>query len=545
MTNSKHKIAWLTRRQVKFESQKFERFGKLLSQIGYQIQWIEVPAQIMPDKFSEWLPNQLPQNLVGIFFSDKEASWFRPLIHQIRTSSGDYYRFLPVFWIFDDTDHHLLGSLFDAGFNDFFEESIRPHELLLRLKLRISEAQELKLKDCKLVEEKDKTAQTEIALKQREEFLGVCAHDLRSPLGLIQSAVTIVLKDHSGKGTLTSSHHELLSRAKRQASHAVSLVNDLLDVMSFEQGFQPQYQLINLHELLHQFHQDYGPKAAEKNVHFHYDNPLPDWRVLADADRLQQMLQNLFLNALKFTESGKNIYLSVNPFHGRRKTDPPYPMVAIALKDEGKGIPPREMQKLFDRFSQIKSHSLPEGRGLGLTVAKQISLLHEGNIWAESAEGQGSTFWALLPHVISRAEVTEHRKNKGDILRILIMEPSDEKRELFFKELSNWGVEVHYASNGVDGIAMMFHLIPDLVVLTPKIEKMRINEIIKLMKSDPITHTIPVVLMATEEEKVEVTLDMHQYDRVLKLPFNKDQFDLLLRSVGLSLDLPTPMKQAA
>lgn len=67
-------------------------------------------------------------------------------------------------------------------------------------------------------------------------------------------------------------------------------------------------------------------------------------------------------------------------------------MLVVSIRDEGRGIPQKELQKIFDRFTQIKEQSRSDGRGLGLTVAKQISTLHDGNIWVESEEGKGSTF---------------------------------------------------------------------------------------------------------------------------------------------------------
>jgi two-component system sensor histidine kinase/response regulator len=547
MNKPKHSIAWLTRRPPKFEAQRFERMCNLLSHLGYQVNWIEVPANLAAKEFQTWLGEKMAPKPSAFIFGDKEASWFRPLIQVIRTWENPEFKAIPIFWIYEDVDHHLLDGLFDAGFNDFFEESIRPHELLLRLRLRTNESEEREGKEDQVKEQEVRIARNETTVKQREEFLSVCAHDLRSPLGLIQSAVSMVLNAHSGKGSLAPTDYELLSRAKRQASHAISLVNDLLDVMSFEQGFQPQYQLLNLHNLLLEFYKDYRTKAEEKKVSFHYDNAVPNWRVMADGDRVQQMLQNLFMNALKFTESGKNIYLAVTSFQGRRKSDPAYPMIVITLRDEGKGIPPREMQRLFDRFSQIKNHSLPEGRGLGLTVAKQISLLHEGNIWVESAEGKGSTFWALFPHVISRAQPRTSEEKANSPFRILVVEPSDQKREIFFEQVKEWGAELHFARDGVDALAQLFHYLPDLVILTPRTQKLDVGEVVKIVKSDILTNTIPIVLAATEDEKIETSVDMHRYDRVIRMPFTRAQFETVLKSVGLAsrLTATNPAKKAA
>ena len=168
--------------------------------------------------------------------------------------------------------------------------------------------------------------------------------------------------------------------------------------------------------------------------------------MLADSDRVRQLLQNLFTNALKFTDKGKNIYLKVAPFYGRRKSDPPYPMMIISLKDEGRGIPQSEIDKIFDRFSQIKDASRSEGRGLGLTVAKQISNSHDGNIWVQSEEGKGSTFFVLFPHVVSHPKEEAMRNRK----RALIAETASDRRETYYRQMEQWGYDLIFARNGVE-----------------------------------------------------------------------------------------------
>lgn len=530
MATPKPLICWISHRPIRFESQHFNGIVSMLRSSGYDVKWIEMLEDSSQMQTVEWVKANVPSHVAAIFFGGKDLKWFKPIISNVRSVSGSSVSLIPFFWIYEDVDHQLGSEMCNEGFDDFCHISINPHELLLRLKLRAKDAQNRLAADNQLKEQAAKIAKNETIVKQREEFLGVCAHDLRSPLGLIQSSASLVLKSLSEKHAFTPTHLELLNRIKRQATQAIGLVTDLLDVMSFEQGLKPQYQMFYLNDLLAEFHKDYQTQADQKKIKLHYKNPVPEWRILADIDRVRQLLQNVVTNAIKFTEEGKNIYLTVTPFTGRRKADPVYPMLVISVRDEGKGIPEKEVQKVFDRFSQLRDQSRGEGRGLGLTVAKQISNLHDGNIWVESTEGKGSTFSVLLPHVISRTEPVNKKDRVAPI--VLIAEPESARRSEFFAPLEELGVDIVFAKDGVEALGLLYHLEPDACILTGKLPKMEVLDVVNVVKSDVLTSTIPLFLAGEENEKLENHLDTHKFDRFLRLPLSPEVFMTTLESVG-------------
>jgi len=399
--------------------------------------------------------------------------------------------------------------------DDFFGVEEPIDRIVARLKLRIQEYQARQALQISL-------AKTETTVKQREEFLGVCAHDLRSPLALIQTSLSLAMTG----GKLTEMQSELITRSRRQASQAIKLVNDLLDVMALEQGLKPIYQVMDLGKVLEEFYNDYRVQAEQKKITFHYKNDVKGWKILADADRIRQLLQNLFANALKFTEPGKNIFLSVAPFKGRRLSDPPYPMVVVSLKDEGKGIPSTETQKIFDRFTQLKQGGRADGRGLGLSVAKQISNLHDGNIWVQSEEGVGSTFCVLFPHVL-----TDGPAVLGD-KRILIVEPNAQKRDHFFAQLEGWGYEVSYARDGIEGLTLAHYHKPSLIILTPQLAKLGESEVVNTLKTEIRTSGIPVLFAADAEELSQYKDQVGLFDESLQLPFTQEGFKSTLASLS-------------
>jgi signal transduction histidine kinase len=524
-TRPKQTICWVSRRPARFESQHFQVILSHFTQQNYEIKWVEAPPSLNVPDLPAWIAEKIAPNACAVFFGDRDFDWFRTILNPIRKYPNSRLGFIPFFWIYEDTDQHLLERMVEVGFDDFLHISHKPHELLFRLRLRCRAAMEREEADKLLKEQSNRNARAETTLKQREEFLSVCAHDLRSPLGLIQSTVSMILNAAQTKPDFDANQTEMLTRVKRQATQAISLVNDLLDVMSFEQGLRPQYHLFNLHEVLQEFYNDYKVQAEQKQVGFHYNNTVQHWRVLADADRMRQLLQNLFTNALKFTENGKNIYLNVEAFTGRRKSDPDYPMIIISLRDEGKGIPQKEMERIFDKFSQIKDHSRPEGRGLGLTVAKQISTLHEGNIWVDSVEGQGSTFHVLFPHVISRTEPLTAVENARKVPQVVVAEPVLESRLPYQEEFTKRGYQVTFAKDGVEALAMMFHLMPDLLVLPTSLPKLESTEVVTIVKNDALTTSIPVVLVIGETEKGNDVLDTKKFTHVIRLPLNKEALD--------------------
>jgi signal transduction histidine kinase len=490
---------------------------------GYAL--VPAPLASVHALTTEWIASYCIGATKGLVFIDESVEYVQSVIdHLIERSSAA--RFLPVFYVFTSPD--LIGEWEDVhGVSDFIPATDPAHGLELRLTLRIREAADRAAIVRMAQEQSSQIAKIDTALKQREEFLGVCAHDLRSPLALIQTCLSMVMKSREASA-LQPMHNELLARAHRQSAYAITLVKDLLDVTALEQGLKPHYQVLKLHDLLAAFFNDYTLQAQQKNVKFHYNNPVQDWRVLADSERIQQLLQNLFTNALKFTEAGKNIFLSVAPFQGRRKGDPSYPMVVISLKDEGRGIPQKELEKIFDRFVQIKEHSRQGGRGLGLTVAKQISTLHDGNIWVESEEGHGSTFFVLFPHTLGQLEP---KVLAAKPKRILVAEASEQKRKDIFGKLTEWGYEVQFAKDGVEAMTFFYHHSPDALVLSPDLAKIATPDVANLLKGDPATQGIPVLLATANTSTNPQKFDSILADGNLPTPFTREQWEQVLGSL--------------
>lgn len=483
--------------------------------IGYSVRLLKSPKL---SDLGHWIEENFPADTAALIVEGGNLSRLDLLATSLRKHPSLQWRFLPVFWVYETFDVQLVDRVVGIGINEIFCRNAGPSELVARLKLRTQHAAEMRRLQKEIDSHQKQDAASETALQQREEFLGVCAHDLRSPIGVIQSGLSSILEGAHSKN-LSPFVAEVLSRSYRQAGHALRLVNDLLDVMSYEQGLKPKYGLFNLHDFLKEFYEDYSSQAEERGIQFEYENPIPEWRVLADSDRVRQLLQNLLANALKFTDAGKTIHLSVTPFRGRRRTDPPYEMVVLSLRDQGKGIPPKEIEKIFDRFSQIKDYSRAGGRGLGLTVAKQISNLHAGNLWVESREGEGSIFHVLLPHVIGSKLAQRTHSHPS----ILVVEPVEEKKKPYFSELSKKGFDVHFVKDGVEAVAMSFYLRPDFAILRHDTHKMGEEEVAEILQSNEITRGIALYVgLEAGESRDKSPVRDEWVKGFISLPLNQD-----------------------
>jgi len=228
--------------------------------------------------------------------------------------------------------------------------------------------------------------------KQNERknlFLGMAAHDLRNPLGVIQGYGSLLMLD--AYEILNSEQLEYLDEIQKTTQFMLRLINDLLEVAKIESGqLELELEATDISTIIMQGVMFNQLLADTKQivVRFEADETLP--QVKLDASRIQQVLNNLISNAIKYSHSHTNVQVSVT----QTEND-----LVISVKDEGQGIPEKELGKLFQPFSMtsVKSTAGEQSTGLGLLICRQIVESHHGKIWVESQQGVGSTFYVSLP----------------------------------------------------------------------------------------------------------------------------------------------------
>jgi len=222
----------------------------------------------------------------------------------------------------------------------------------------------------------------------RREFVANVSHELRTPLTAIKGYAE-TLRDGGLRDPETAA--EFVRVIHRHAERLRALIEDLLDLAAVEQG-EARIDLapVALRDVATQAEAVARPAAAGKRHTLTLDVPGDLPRVLADRDRLGQVLINLLDNAVKFTPEGGRIEVSARPSSGR---------VVVSVKDNGVGIPPEDIGRIFERFYRVgRSRDRREGgTGLGLAIAKHLTQAMGGTIEVESRPGSGTTFRVSLP----------------------------------------------------------------------------------------------------------------------------------------------------
>lgn len=221
--------------------------------------------------------------------------------------------------------------------------------------------------------------------KMRQAFVAMVSHDLRTPLTGIAGFLTLL-----GTGRLDPAKVETKAKAAESSvMRLISLVNELLDLEKLESGtLSLSLAPVPVSMILEMSDQSVAAVAEKKEIYI--DLPATDATLIADADRLVQVLVNLLANAIKFSPEGGGIRVIVNE-------EPDY--IEFRIKDRGRGVPARYRELIFERFQQVEASDATKkgGTGLGLPICKAIVEQHGGKIGVESEEGKGSEFWFQIP----------------------------------------------------------------------------------------------------------------------------------------------------
>ena len=220
--------------------------------------------------------------------------------------------------------------------------------------------------------------------------------------------------------------------------------------------------------------------------------------VEADELRFKQVILNLLSNAVKFTGDGGRVDM-------RAATDGAE--LTVTVTDNGPGVAPEDRQRIFESFQQGgRGASKAEGTGLGLTLSKRIVELHGGRIWVESEVGVGSTFGFTVPLVAAGrdrrgAEVPTEPVAPSDLPTIVVVEDDRRSLDLITLYLEDAGVEVVTARDGQEGLEAVRRVHPAAVVLDLRLPKLDGWDLLALLKADPATAAIPVVVVSMVDER--------------------------------------------
>jgi len=353
----------------------------------------------------------------------------------------------------------------------------------------------------------------------KDEFMAVVSHELRTPLTAISGYADILLRKLSGP--LSDRQERQVMGIRDAARRLLALINDLLDVSKLEAGtldlhlnsVDPQHAIVRAVT---------GTRviAAGKGVHLEVREPTGDMpRVRADEDRLQQILSNLLVNAVKFTPQGGSIWVSA-------KAEPSQlgvggVDVVFRVEDTGVGLAPGQVERVWDRFYQVESSSTRRfgGAGLGLSIVRRLSELHGGRVEATSlGVDRGSTFVVRLPAAtetapsapgpteppvltptpLPQARVDTQAQRNG---LVLVVEDDRHIATVLRTYLEADGYRVEVVADGQQAIPAARTLQPFAITLDISLPKLDGWSVLNALKREPSTAHIPVVIVSIVDNR--------------------------------------------
>lgn len=389
---------------------------------------------------------------------------------------------------------------------------------------------ERELKQANINAEQART-EAEKANQARGDFLANMSHELRTPMNGI-----IGLSDILIDSALNPEHAELISAVNSSARNLLILLNDLLDFSKIEAGELTIETIpFNLYKIISQIEFLQNPLAVDKGLHFtvKIDPGVPHY-VLSDPSRLQQILNNLISNALKFTEAG-TVTLNVEA----QKKDGDNMMIRITVSDTGIGIPQDKQTKVFAKFQQADSSTSRKygGTGLGLAITKDLAMLMGGNITLESEEGKGSTFTVTLP-VKSAQKPDEEKQSKVQKaainLKAAILVVDDHPINLLFmrKTLGRLGFEsFDEATSGKQALEMFSKKPYELILMDCQMPEMDGFEASRKIREIEMADTEPTIIAVTADamKGAEAKCIAAGMDDYISKPVDKHKLKTMLR----------------
>ena len=237
--------------------------------------------------------------------------------------------------------------------------------------------------------------------RMKSSFVAMASHELRTPLTAIKGFISTLLMDD---GFEQEERQEFYQIIDHECDRLTRLINDLLNTARIEanESLKPTYGMVNIPDLIEKAVVIQKQASARHNVYAKVEGDIPD--VIADEDKLDQILTNLLNNAIKYSPAGGDVVV-----HARRDGD----KVLIGVEDQGMGIPADHLTKVFEKFHRVHNEDNRKiyGTGLGLFLVKHlVEQIHLGEIWAESEVGKGSTFWFTIPIELDMEKAQELNK---------------------------------------------------------------------------------------------------------------------------------------
>jgi CheY-like chemotaxis protein/signal transduction histidine kinase len=353
----------------------------------------------------------------------------------------------------------------------------------------------------------------------KSQFLANMSHELRTPLNSMLLLSNLLMQNQSGN--LTEKQVEFCRTINGAGKDLLALINQVLDLAKIESGKQTaNIEPVPLRPLVERCEQVFGPVARDKGLTLIVEvAPDAPQSVATDRQRLDQILNNLLGNAIKFTHQGEvALRIRTAPAEAVRKLKRteliPGRTLMLSVSDTGIGIPAQDRERIFQPFEQVdgKSDRRYGGTGLGLPIARELANLLGGELQLESDVGRGSTFVCYLPYESQAATTPEPPASfpvpgppvrplavrddeatlEPDDRCLLIIEDDAAFAEIFGEVIHEQNLKYLIASDGQTGLRLAREKKPTGIILDVRLPDVDGWTVMERLRADPVTSTIPV-----------------------------------------------------
>jgi signal transduction histidine kinase/CheY-like chemotaxis protein/HAMP domain-containing protein len=379
-----------------------------------------------------------------------------------------------------------------------------------------------------------KNAELQKAYRVKSEFLSNMSHELRTPLNSIIGFTSVLLGPHGEP--LSPDQATAIEKVLKNGKHLLELINDILDFSKIEAGRTPiNLDSAEINEIISNVMVTVEPMVTSKGVKL-VQEVAPDLPILnTDILKVKQILLNLLSNAAKFTDQGSIMITA------KKQGE----MISIAVKDDGIGIEPQNLERVFEEFSQIDTSNSRKykGTGLGLPIAKNYARLLGGNLTVQSEFGKGSTFTVTLPPEFPKdklqkpgEEPTPSKSTESSApakkssaprpvpeksvapasgILVLCIDDDAEVIDLLRHYLIPEGYSVRGAGSPEDGIRLARELQPSVITLDIMMPDKDGWQVLRELKSNPASKDIPVIIHSIIENR-PLALSLGAFDVIAK-----------------------------
>jgi len=367
----------------------------------------------------------------------------------------------------------------------------------------------------------------EQANRTKSTFLANMSHELRTPLNAVIGYSEMLEEEAQERGLDDFSPD--LTKIHAAGKHLLALINDVLDLSKIEAGKMELYlEDFEVPTLVHDVEATIRPLVEANQNTFDVSCPPDIGTMHADLTRVRQILFNLLSNAAKFTKGGE-IALRVAPLRFRGRD-----FIEFSVSDTGIGLTPEQQERLFQSFSQADPSTSRKygGTGLGLVISRSFAQMMGGDIILQSELGKGSSFQVRVPRVAGPAAATLPAKPAPATVTtvtptVLVVDDDRSARELISRGLAREGFRVITAANGEEALHLARSQRPDVISLDVLMPGMDGWTVLRSLKADPLTASIPVVIVSMLDDR-DIGFALGAADYLTK-PFDRERLVAALR----------------